>query len=68
MYAAVSAARLRDIRGVSPQDLQIALVSPEPTPESSGAASKGGESAEPRKKVAPAPVKRRVVRGPDYGI
>ncbi|MCK1285484.1 FAD-dependent oxidoreductase [Bradyrhizobium sp. 44] len=31
MYAALSAARLRDIRGVSPQDLQIALVSPEPT-------------------------------------
>ncbi|MGY3510956.1 NAD(P)/FAD-dependent oxidoreductase [Bradyrhizobium lupini] len=31
MYAALSAARLRDIRGASPQDLQIALVSPEPT-------------------------------------
>ncbi|MCK1410445.1 FAD-dependent oxidoreductase [Bradyrhizobium sp. 76] len=31
MYAALSAARLRDIRGVSPQDLQIAIVSPEPT-------------------------------------
>ncbi|MGY4431862.1 NADH dehydrogenase [Bradyrhizobium sp. F1.13.1] len=31
MYAALSAARLREIRGVSPQDLQIALVSPEPT-------------------------------------
>ncbi|WP_027515073.1 NAD(P)/FAD-dependent oxidoreductase [Bradyrhizobium sp. WSM1417] len=31
MYAALSAARLRDIRGVSPQDLQIAVVSPEPT-------------------------------------
>ncbi len=31
MYAALSAARLRDIRGVSAQDLQIALVSPEPT-------------------------------------
>jgi serine/threonine-protein kinase len=46
----------------------VPIVSPEPTPESSGAASKGGESAEPRKKVAPAPVKRRVVRGPDYGI
>lgn len=31
MYAALSAARLRDIRGASPQDLQIALVSPERT-------------------------------------
>ncbi|MCK1369303.1 FAD-dependent oxidoreductase [Bradyrhizobium sp. 62] len=31
IYAALSAARLRDIRGVSPQDLQIAIVSPEPT-------------------------------------
>ena len=31
MYAALSAARLRDIQGVSPQDLEIALVAPEPT-------------------------------------
>ncbi|MBR0870248.1 NAD(P)/FAD-dependent oxidoreductase [Bradyrhizobium tropiciagri] len=31
MYAALSAARLRDIKGVSPEDLEIALVSPEPT-------------------------------------
>src|ERR1700754_242224 len=31
MYAALSAARLRDIRGVSPEELEIALVSPEPT-------------------------------------
>jgi NADH dehydrogenase len=31
MYAALSAARLRDIKGVSPDDLQIALISPEPT-------------------------------------
>ncbi|MCA6122460.1 NAD(P)/FAD-dependent oxidoreductase [Bradyrhizobium sp. WSM 1704] len=31
MYAALSAARLRDIRGVSPEDLEIALVAPEPT-------------------------------------
>jgi NADH dehydrogenase FAD-containing subunit len=31
MYAALSAARLRDIRGVSPEELQIALVAPEPT-------------------------------------
>lgn len=31
MYAALSAARLRDIRGVSPDELEIALVSPEPT-------------------------------------
>lgn len=31
MYAALSAARLRDIRGVSPEALEIALVSPEPT-------------------------------------
>ena len=30
MYAALSAARLRDIQGVSPEDLQIALVAPEP--------------------------------------
>ena len=31
MYAALSAARLRDIQGVSPETLEIALVSPEPT-------------------------------------
>ena len=31
MYAALSAARLRDIQGVPPKDLEIALVSPEPT-------------------------------------
>ncbi len=31
MYAALSAARLRDIRGVSPKELEIALVAPEPT-------------------------------------
>lgn len=31
MYAALSAARLRDIEGVSPEELEIALVSPEPT-------------------------------------
>ena len=31
MYAALSAARLRDIQGVSPADFEIALVSPEPT-------------------------------------
>lgn len=31
MYAALSAARLRDIRGVSPEELEIALVSPQPT-------------------------------------
>ena len=31
MYAALSAARLRDIRGALPADLEIALVSPEPT-------------------------------------
>jgi NADH dehydrogenase len=31
MYAALSAARLRDIRGVSPEELEIALVGPEPT-------------------------------------
>jgi NADH:quinone reductase (non-electrogenic) len=31
MYAALSAARLRDIHGVSPEELEIALVSPEPT-------------------------------------
>jgi NADH:ubiquinone reductase (H+-translocating) len=31
MYAALSAARLRDIRGVSSEELEIALVSPAPT-------------------------------------
>jgi NADH:ubiquinone reductase (H+-translocating) len=31
MYAALSAARLRDIQGVSPEELEIALVSLEPT-------------------------------------
>ncbi len=31
MYAALSAARLRDIKGVSPRELEIVLVSPEPT-------------------------------------
>ena len=31
MYAALSAARLRDIKGVSPAKLEIALVAPEPT-------------------------------------
>ncbi len=31
MYAALSAARLRDIEGVDPEELEIALVSPEPT-------------------------------------
>ena len=31
MYAALSAARLRDIQGVSPEELEIALVGPEPT-------------------------------------
>ncbi|MFG3591198.1 NAD(P)/FAD-dependent oxidoreductase [Bradyrhizobium sp. RDI18] len=31
MYAALSAARLRDIHGVSPEDLEIALIAPEPT-------------------------------------
>ncbi|OAF12885.1 pyridine nucleotide-disulfide oxidoreductase [Bradyrhizobium centrolobii] len=31
MYAALSAARLRDIQGASPETLEIALVSPEPT-------------------------------------
>src|SRR5262249_26816879 len=31
MYAALSAARLRDIRGVSPKKLEIALVAPDPT-------------------------------------
>ena len=31
MYAALSAARLRDIERVSPEELEIALVAPEPT-------------------------------------
>jgi NADH dehydrogenase len=31
MYAALSAARLRDIQGVSPDEFEIALVAPEPT-------------------------------------
>ncbi|WP_426613263.1 NAD(P)/FAD-dependent oxidoreductase [Bradyrhizobium sp. McL0616] len=31
MYAALSAARLRDIQGVAPETLEIALVSPKPT-------------------------------------
>jgi NADH dehydrogenase len=31
MYAALCASRLRDIRGVSPEELEIALVAPEPT-------------------------------------
>ncbi|OCK60632.1 NAD(P)/FAD-dependent oxidoreductase [Bradyrhizobium sp. LMTR 3] len=31
MYAALSAARLRDIQGVSPEHLEIALIAPEPT-------------------------------------
>src|SRR3546814_660604 len=31
MYAALSAARLRDLQGTSPEELEIALVSPEPT-------------------------------------
>jgi len=31
MYAALSAARLRDIQGVSPEELEIALVAPKPT-------------------------------------
>jgi len=31
MYAALSAARLRDIKGVSPEELEIALIAPEPT-------------------------------------
>src|SRR5215470_7903941 len=30
MYAATSAARLRHLQGVSPDDLEIALISPEP--------------------------------------
>src|SRR3954470_3886013 len=31
MYAALSAARLRDIQGVAPEMLEIVLVAPEPT-------------------------------------
>jgi NADH:ubiquinone reductase (H+-translocating) len=31
MYAALSAARLREIRGASPEQLEIALIAPEPT-------------------------------------
>lgn len=31
MYAALSSARLRDIKGVSPEELEITLVAPEPT-------------------------------------
>ena len=31
MYAALSAARLRDIKGASPDKLEIALVAPQPT-------------------------------------
>lgn len=31
MYATLSSARLRDIKGVSPEELEIALVAPEPT-------------------------------------
>src|SRR5207237_1179844 len=31
MYAALSAARLRDIKGTSPEKLEIALVAPQPT-------------------------------------
>jgi NADH dehydrogenase len=31
MYAALSAARLRDIKGASPEELEIALVAPQPT-------------------------------------
>src|SRR5690348_4776812 len=31
MYAALSSARLRDMKGVSPEQLEIALVAPEPT-------------------------------------
>jgi len=31
MYAALSAARLRDIEGASPEELEIALGSPQPT-------------------------------------
>ncbi|MGD9802017.1 MAG: NAD(P)/FAD-dependent oxidoreductase [Hyphomicrobiaceae bacterium] len=31
MYAALSAARLRDLKGVTPRDLEIAVVAPKPT-------------------------------------
>jgi len=31
MYAALSSARLRDVHGASPDDLEIALIAPEPT-------------------------------------
>ena len=31
MYAALSAARVRDIQGVSPKELEISLLAPEPT-------------------------------------
>src|SRR5262249_47269328 len=31
MYAALSAPRLRDIKGVSPKEFEIALISPQPT-------------------------------------
>src|SRR3546814_1716618 len=31
MYAALSAARLRDLKGVSPDQLEIALIAPRPT-------------------------------------
>src|SRR6201999_1845851 len=31
MYAALSSARLRDIQGVSPEELEITLIAPEPT-------------------------------------
>ena len=31
MYAALSAARLRDIQGALPEELEIALIAPEPT-------------------------------------
>jgi NADH dehydrogenase len=31
MYAALSASRLRDIKGVSPKELEIALIAPQPT-------------------------------------
>ena len=30
MYAATSAARLRDLQGVSPDDFEVALIAPEP--------------------------------------
>jgi NADH dehydrogenase len=31
MYATLSAARLRDIVGISPREFEIALIAPEPT-------------------------------------